>query len=132
MTIGTLAAQTGIPASTIRYWEKIALLPAPARVSGQRRYGPEALSRLALLQLASSCGFRLKEMHSLLHGFGAGVEPRRRWQELGRHKQTEIDAQIARLKAMRTIVDRVQQCHCVDLLACGSCARAIAEIRDTN
>ena len=38
MTIGELAAESGMPASTIRYWERIGVLPKPARVSGQRRY----------------------------------------------------------------------------------------------
>ena len=37
MTIGELAAQSGPPASTIRYWERIGVLPKPPRVSGQRR-----------------------------------------------------------------------------------------------
>jgi DNA-binding transcriptional MerR regulator len=36
MTIGELAAESGLPASTIRYWERIGVLPKPLRVSGQR------------------------------------------------------------------------------------------------
>ena len=38
MTIGKLAEMSGVPASTIRYWEKIGVLPLSTRVSGQRRY----------------------------------------------------------------------------------------------
>ena len=87
MTIGELAAESGMPASTIRYWERIGVLPKPARVSGQRRYAPDAVQRLAVLRLAQACGFRLEEMRHLLHGFGAGVKPPRRWQELARQKQ---------------------------------------------
>jgi hypothetical protein len=49
MTIGELETETGVPASTIRYWERIGVLPKPARVGGQRRYGPDAVPYLAVL-----------------------------------------------------------------------------------
>jgi DNA-binding transcriptional MerR regulator len=42
MTIGELASRSRVPASTIRYWERIGALPLPVRVSGQRRYGEDA------------------------------------------------------------------------------------------
>jgi MerR family transcriptional regulator, redox-sensitive transcriptional activator SoxR len=127
MTIGELAAESGMPASTIRYWERIGVLPKPLRVSGQRRYTPDAVQRLAVLRLAQACGFRLDEMHRLLHGFPAGVTPPRRWQELARRKQQELDEQIARLKAMRRLVDRVMTCQCLDLTECGRIAASVME-----
>ncbi len=127
MTIGELAAESGTPASTIRYWERVGVLPGPARVSGQRRYSTDAVERLAVLHLAQACGFRLDEMRHLLHGFRVGVPPPRRWQELARRKQRELDVQIARLKAMRRLVDRVLQCQCVELPECGRIAAAVME-----
>ncbi len=75
MTIGELAAESGVPASTIRYWERIGVLPKPPRTNGQRRYAPDAVQRLAVLRLAQACGFRLEEMRRLLHGFSAAVKP---------------------------------------------------------
>jgi DNA-binding transcriptional MerR regulator len=83
------------------------------RVSGQRPYSTDAVERLAVLRLAQACGFRLDEMRHLLNGFGVSVTPPRRWQELALRKQQELEAQIARLKAMRRLVDRVLQCQCV-------------------
>lgn len=118
MTIGKLAAASGIPASTIRYYEKIGLLPAPRRVSGQRRYGPGALDRVALLLLAQSCGFRLAEMRTLLHGFEPGVTPSVRWQKLAIEKRKEIDLKVERLVSMRRLVDGVLNCQCSDLHEC--------------
>jgi MerR family transcriptional regulator, redox-sensitive transcriptional activator SoxR len=103
MTIGELTAESGTPASTIRYWERIGVLPKPERVSGQRRYFGDTVERLAVLHLAQTCGFRLDEMRHLTHGFGAAIKPPRRWQELARRKQRELDAQITRLKAMRRL-----------------------------
>lgn len=127
MTIGELAAESEIPASTIRYWERIGVLPKPAGVGGQRRYSADAVQRLAVLRLAQACGFRLDEMRHLLHGYGSGVTPARRWQELARRKKQELDDQIARLKAMRRVVDRVLQCQCVDLPECGRIAASVME-----
>jgi MerR family transcriptional regulator, redox-sensitive transcriptional activator SoxR len=127
MTIGELAAESGMPASTIRYWERIGVLPKPPRVSGQRRYVPDSVQRLAVLRLAQACGFRLDEMRHLLRGFGTGVQPPRRWQELALKKRQELDGQIARLKAMRRVVDRVMQCQCLELTECGRIAASIME-----
>jgi DNA-binding transcriptional MerR regulator len=120
MTIGELAAESGTPASTIRYWERMGVLPKPVRVSGQRRYSTDSVERLAVLRLAQACGFRLDEMRHLLNGFGVSVTPPRRWQE-------ELDAHIARLKAMQRLMDRVLQCQCVALAECGRIAAAVME-----
>lgn len=127
MMIGELEKESGIPASTIRYWERIGVLPKPSRVSGQRRYGPDAVHYVAVLRLAQACGFRLDEMRSLLHGFRSTVPASRRWQELAQKKVRELNEQMARLKAMRRVVDRVLQCQCVELSQCGRIAASVME-----
>ena len=127
MTVGELASRAAVPASTIRYWERIHVLPAPARVSGQRRYEDDSIHRLAVLRLAQACGFRLDEMRHLMHGFRSETAPPRRWQELGSEKQKELDTQIAQLKTMRRVVDRVLHCHCASLADCGRMAASVIE-----
>jgi MerR family redox-sensitive transcriptional activator SoxR len=129
MTIGDLSAQSGVPASTIRYWERIGVLPRAARVSGRRRYSPAAVHRLALLRLAQACGFRLSEMRRLLHGFGPAVRPPGRWHALTRQKRNELDAQFSRLNAMRAVIDRVALCQCADLAECGRLAASVMHAR---
>jgi MerR family redox-sensitive transcriptional activator SoxR len=123
MLIGEVEAETGIPASTIRYWERIGVLPKPLRVSGQRRYGPDTIHYLAVLRLAQACGFRLEEMRHLLHGFHSTVPASRRWRELSQKKMQELDEQMDRLKAMRELVSRVLRCQCAELPQCGRIAR---------
>jgi MerR family redox-sensitive transcriptional activator SoxR len=119
MTIGELSLASGLPSSTIRYWERIGVLPRPPRVSGQRRYSADALHTVAVLRLAQSCGFHLDEMRQLLHGFRPGVSASSRWRELAQQKKIELGDQIERLKAMQQVVDRVLKCNCVDLADCG-------------
>jgi MerR family redox-sensitive transcriptional activator SoxR len=94
-------------------------------VSGQRRYAADAIHRLAVVRLAKACGFRLDEMRRLLHEFDPGVTPPRRWEQIARRKRNELDAQIARLKAMRRLVDRVLRCKCPELRECGRLAASV-------
>lgn len=91
MTIGELAAQSGVPASTIRYWERVGVLPKPVRASGQRRYTVAAGHQLAVIRLAQACGFGLDATRQLIHGFGSGVPASRRWQTLARKKLAEVE-----------------------------------------
>lgn len=127
MTIGKLAAQSGIPATTIRYWERVKVLPKPARASGQRRYSADAVHQLAVIQLAQACGFSLDATRQLLHGFHSGIPASRRWQELARKKRVELDEQMDRLRVMRQVVDRLSQCRCVELSECGRLATTVLE-----
>lgn len=127
MTIGELAGETGISASTIRYWERIGVLSGPPRVNGQRRYSREAIYRLAVLRLARACRFHLPEMRHLMNGFRPGTAASERWQDLTRKKKNELNTQINQLKAMRRVVDRVLACKCADLSDCGRMAASVIE-----
>jgi len=67
LTRGKLATQTGCNIETIRYYETIGLLPAPARTaSGYRTYSDEHLRRLNFIQRARSLGFSSEQTHGLL------------------------------------------------------------------
>lgn len=67
LTRGKLATQTGCNIETIRYYETIGLIPAPARtVSGYRAYSDEHLRRLNFIQRARSLGFSSEQTRGLL------------------------------------------------------------------
>src|SRR5215203_6863759 len=68
LTIGEVARKAGVATSSIRYYESIGLLPAPARLHGQRRYGTDVLGRLAFIGVAQSAGFKLTEIKDLVDG----------------------------------------------------------------
>src|SRR4051794_16140330 len=93
LTIGEVAALAGVQASTLRYYERIGILPKPRRVSGQRRYTREILPLLALIQLAKEAHCSLPEIKTLLYG-GEGT-PSQRWRRLVERKIDEVDAVIA-------------------------------------
>ncbi len=117
LTIGALAAASGLAASAIRYWERAGVLPAPPRQGGQRRYPRAALAQLAILRLAQSCGFTLEEMRRLVQGFRGG-SPSQRWRSMATAKRAELEAKIRELQSMRKILKRLLHCECLEWSQC--------------
>ena len=67
LTIGTLSELTGVNIETIRYYERIRILPAPRRsANGRRSYHPADVRRLAFLRRARELGFSLQDIRALL------------------------------------------------------------------
>lgn len=115
MTIGELAARSGLAPSAIRYYERRGLLPAPPRGSGWRRYDTETLSWLAVIELAKRTGFTLDEIAVLLDAARTETtqEPAQTWQQLAATKLTEIDDQLHRLQQMRALLGEALRCSCL-------------------
>lgn len=67
LTIGKLALATGAKVETIRYYEQIGLLPAPARSAGNyRTYESEHLRRLSFIRRARDLGFSIDQVRELM------------------------------------------------------------------
>lgn len=67
IAIGALSKHTGTNIETIRYYERVGLLPAPGRTAGgYRLYGPDHLKRLTFIRRARALGFSLAEVRRLL------------------------------------------------------------------
>jgi MerR family transcriptional regulator, redox-sensitive transcriptional activator SoxR len=118
LTIGELAARTGLPASTLRYYDRIGLVPATARSGGQRRYDPTVIGRVRAVMLCQRSGFNLEEIGRLL---GGG----RPWQALARRKVEELQGRIAELEQTMTLLRSAMECGCQSLEACGRAAHLV-------
>jgi MerR family redox-sensitive transcriptional activator SoxR len=118
--IGEIEKQSGIPASTIRYYEEIELLPPADRVNGRRRYDDTILQKLTLIRLAQQAGFTIAEIQMLLHHFPANTPPSARWQVMAQQKLDELEARIKTIQAMQVILEQTLQCECDTLEECGS------------
>lgn len=67
LSIGKLAARTAVNLETVRYYEKVGLLPMPPRTEGGHRlYGEEHVKRLRFVRRARELGFTLEEIRALL------------------------------------------------------------------
>jgi MerR family transcriptional regulator, redox-sensitive transcriptional activator SoxR len=126
-TIGEIAARSGVPSSTIRYYEQIELLPPAERVNGRRRYEAGVLQKLSLIRLAQQAGFTIAEIQSLLHDFPADAPPSARWQRMAHQKLEEVDELMRNLQAMRALLEQTLQCQCASLDECGNLSYEIAD-----
>ncbi|MBT2407439.1 MULTISPECIES: MerR family transcriptional regulator [unclassified Streptomyces] len=73
LRISQLAERSGVPASTLRFYETAGLLPAERTCSGYRQYGPDAVERLAFISSAKLLGLVLEDIRELLDVRDAGV-----------------------------------------------------------
>ena len=116
MRIGEVAERAGVNTSLLRYYEDIGLVPAAERVSGQRRYDPTVLRRLAVIDVAQRAGMRLDEIRLLLeHGNEPMSEQLR---ELASDKLPEVDALIERATRVRAWLQTATGCNCQSIDDC--------------
>lgn len=115
LTIGQLARRTGVAASALRYYEKLGLLPPPARMSGQRRYPESAIEYVGTILLLRDAGFSLVEQKALMASWEVAPDD---WRELARRKLLALDEQIARSRAARDAIDHALRCPHQDLRQC--------------
>jgi DNA-binding transcriptional MerR regulator len=106
--ISDLAAQAGLSAATVRYYEHLGLLPAPARTAaGYRNHDDEALDRLRFIKGAQQVGLRLREIGELLTIRDRGLCPCGHPAQLLRQRMAEVAEEVARLGEVRAELARM-------------------------
>jgi MerR family transcriptional regulator, redox-sensitive transcriptional activator SoxR len=123
LTIGEVAARTGLRASALRYYEQAGLVPAARRRGGKRVYDPAVLDRLAVIELAKAAGFTLRETRTLLAGLGRRRPAARAWQRLAHDKLAELEQRIAEASRMKELLGVLAACECPTLEECGRTLR---------
>src|ERR1700676_2852961 len=118
MKIGELATRTGVNASAIRYYEKLSLVPAPYRLSGQRRYTDEALYRVQLIRFARDMDFSLEEIKIFLSGLSDKAPVGKRWKRLAHSKIKQVDETVERARRLKSLLEHLLHCQCVSLRQC--------------
>jgi MerR family redox-sensitive transcriptional activator SoxR len=118
LTIGEAARRTGVPASTLRYWEAAGLLAASERVGGKRRYEPQALRQISLIVLMKRGGFTLAEIGIVLAGLSDRTPPPGIWRELAERKLPEVNRTLAQATAVKKILEQGLRCDCLSVDDC--------------
>jgi len=106
MDISEVARCTGVPASTLRFYEKKGLIQATSPAGERRRFSPDVLDQLALIALGQAGGLSLDEIHAMLSPAGAPRVDR----TVLLAKADEIDATIKRLRAMSEGLRHAAEC----------------------
>ena len=119
LTIGEVAARAGTSTSRIRYYERVGVLPKPARQSGQRRYDEGALHRLGIVDVAQRAGLTLDEIRHLTGPDNMGTDAGERIRALAERKLPDIDALIERAQAVKRWMQIATACDCATVDVCG-------------
>ena len=100
--IGALARQAGVSVDTVRYYEKIGLMPRSGRTPvGYRTFGPSAIDRLLFIQKAQKLGFTLDEIRHVLDQRGTGELPCNAVITMAQTRLDAVESQLAELAAFR-------------------------------
>jgi MerR family mercuric resistance operon transcriptional regulator len=130
LTIGRLAAAAGVNLETVRYYERINLMPPPARTAnGHRAYDAAHVRRLAFIRRARELGFSIEDIRALL----ALAEPTRascaEVREIARMHLDDVRTKLADLTKLERILgetitrcsgDPAPSCPVLDMLDVGA------------
>ncbi len=105
LRIGDVATRAGVSVDTVRYYERLKLLPRASRTSGGfRLFGPESIERVQFIKQAQELGLTLDEIKGLLATGGA--EECRRVRDLLSKKIGELDGKMTAMKSFRRTLAR--------------------------
>lgn len=119
LTIGEVAARSGVAASALRFYERRGLIAAARTDGNQRRYDRSVLRRIAFIQAGRAAGITLTEIGSALEGLPAHRTPSRRdWERLSKRWRDDLDARIETLQALRDRLSTCIGCGCLSIDRC--------------
>lgn len=121
MDIGEVVQRSGVPASTLRFYEEKGLIVSIGRRGLRRQFGPAVLERLALIALGQAAGFSLDEIGLM---FGRDGRPRIDRRMLAA-KAEELDKTIRKLRAIRGGLQHAAACPAPSHMECPTFRRLL-------
>lgn len=121
LDIAEVSRRTGVPASTLRYYEEKGLISSVGRRGLRRLFDPAVLERLALISLGRAGGFALAEIAEMLRPEGLPRMDRARLEA----KAEELDRTILRLTAIREGLRHAAKCPAARPMECPTFRRAV-------
>jgi MerR family transcriptional regulator, redox-sensitive transcriptional activator SoxR len=120
LTIGELAARSGVATSALRFYERKGLIAARRTDGNQRRYPSVTLRRVAVIQAGKAAGISLEEVRRALNLLPEAKAPTKQdWERLSRRWHADLGERIAMLVALQTRLTTCIGCGCLSLQTCG-------------
>lgn len=119
LTVGELAARSGVAVSTIHFYESKGLIHSVRNAGNQRRFARAELRRVAVIRVAQRAGIALSEIRDALATLPTTrTVSAKDWARLSKRWKTELDARIYRLTALRDQLGDCIGCGCLSLDTC--------------
>jgi MerR family redox-sensitive transcriptional activator SoxR len=119
LTIGEVAARSGLATSAIRFYEAEGLITAARTLGGQRVFPRHVLRRLAFISSAQRVGLSLRDVADALAALPPDRAPTKAaWARVSRAWRRDLDARIAELEALRDDLTSCIGCGCLSLQTC--------------
>lgn len=119
LTVGEVAARSGVAVSTIHFYESKGLINSWRTVGNQRRYPREVLRRVAVIKVSQRVGIPLKAIREALTALPKGRTPTAEdWGALSARWRADLDERITRLTKLRDDLTSCIGCGCLSLDSC--------------
>ena len=112
LSIGELSERTGVPATTLRYYDELGLMRPTARAAGRRRYAATAVRDVGVILFFREIGFSLAEIGRFIAG------ERQCQREMIDHKLAELAERQHRIEVARTALEHGRQCPANEPMKC--------------
>jgi MerR family transcriptional regulator, redox-sensitive transcriptional activator SoxR len=119
LSVGELAERSGVPVSTLHFYEAKGLIHSVRTGGNQRRFAREELRRVAIIKVAQRAGISLAEVRDALAALPTNrTVSARDWRRLSAKWRDDLDARINRLTALRDQLGDCIGCGCLSLQSC--------------
>jgi MerR family redox-sensitive transcriptional activator SoxR len=117
--VGELSARSGVAISAIHFYEREGLIHSRRTPGNQRRYGRDALRRIAVIRVAQRVGIPLAHIGAALARLPEGRTPTRDdWARLSKAWREELDGRIRQLEMLRDSLSDCIGCGCLSIDRC--------------
>jgi MerR family transcriptional regulator, redox-sensitive transcriptional activator SoxR len=119
LSVGQVAARSGVAISTLHFYEAEGLIKGWRNGGNHRRYPRAVLRRVAIIKVAQRAGVPLKEIAAALSALPEGRAPTARdWRKLSARWKDELDARIRQLTRLRDQLSSCIGCGCLSVEDC--------------
>ena len=119
LTVGELAARSGVTVSALHFFERQGLITSTRTAGNQRRYRRDALRRVAFIRIAQRVGIPLKEVAAVLAVLPDNRTPTREdWARVSECWQAELDRRMRHLQQLRDDFTGCVGCGCMSIDRC--------------
>ncbi|GAB1108815.1 MAG: hypothetical protein Sw2PiMacB_31590 [Shewanella algae] len=116
MTIGQVAKRSGVPVSTIHFYESKGLISSQRSSGNQRRFPSTVLRLIAIIKVAQRTGVPLEEIKQALAKYGTNAKlTAAQWRTISAELRASLDERIKKLTRLRDELDSCIGCGCLSL-----------------